>query len=1212
MANYTVFGSGTPPYTQTVYADGSPNITVGNYFYTYGSGTAGWRCRGGRVYLPNDPAINTQSITIMAWVSTTTPLDLATSPLKSVATTTQAAGGWTEVLWDTPFTINSGDLVFIGYAFGAPRQAYYIHAPSPSSTFIRSGDNVDLAFAEANITTTSPTTGRARFRQGTGATGNTSAWYGVDIMVDDGALPEPLAAYGFNELAGTTAQDETSNNRDLTVNSSSNFNVGRIGNGLHQVGGGTSHRILNAASWLETDHRTVMFWGRRGAEGANTWSNTVSLRAAGGQAVYCIYLNDDSNQAFFRIRQSGVDIDITAPEVSIGTWAHYALTYNRQYVRAYIDGVLVSEVAATGPADASDGSLYIYGEDYQQQVIDDLRFFDVALTVSQVQEYMALDIEPPDTTPPSVPANLSGNATYQAVVLNWDDSTDNVGIQNYIVYRNATSGFTPVPGDQVGGPASSAYSETAPVGTWYYRVSARDEAGNESAPCAEIEITTTAAPPPSDFLFPSALPGFTPGADFHDPVAGGMSFGHIAALSSVSEISGARFYAPTAKNGAEVRLFEDTTQVAVKTGVNLSVGWNELLFDTPYVGSPGLDYTISVYIPGPTVDYTTLANAWPGTTISVGPMYTGLLNNGRYGNGSGRPTTSSGAWYGVDMIAPNESQPFDPSFGATVALENAKTGALGAEWTISGAGDTSNLGFARQFSSQPGDTVQFSCHGLGTTIDIFRIGYYDGRGWRKVASITNNATSQPDPLTIPNSNDGVTCSNWSVTASWTVPSDALSGLFVGVYRNSGGNNASYIPFVIRDDNRTADIAYKTSDATWGLAYNYYGTPAAPLTGKSVYGSGGPLGAITTRTHAVSYHRPIVTRAGIPQTYWLACEAPLIRFLERNGYDVKYLSCRDLNADPGVLDNAQIFLSSGHDEYWSQNMRDAVEAFRDAGGHAVFMSGNEVFWRTRFEPDGNTMWCYKDTMQGPGAHVAGTPLDPVSWTGTWKDTRYPGRQPENTITGTDFRMNGVVDYPAPLLQAASYASHPVWRNSALTSGNVTFQGVIGFEADSALPTQPAPSTAVLASHVFNIDGRYADDNGQEYAGNGNLNWGIVSQRYASGAVVVGFGTCQWSWSLDTIHDRGGNYVQPAGQQFTINLLGDLGAQPDTLMAGMTAATPVSLDNYGLIPGTPRSGKVKVWDGAQWNAHPLKVWDGTQWVTRKVSGSSDGTSFTLGKG
>lgn len=1216
MANYTVFGSGTPAYTLTPYTDGSPNITLGNYFYTYGSNVAGWRCRGGRVYIPNSADTLNRSITIMAWVSTTSPVDLSTTPLKSVVTTTPASEGWAEVLWDAPFTISPGDFVFIGYAFDSPREHAYIHAPSPSITFIRSSDNVDLAFAEPTINSLSPATYRARFRIGTAATDDSQAWYGVDIMVDDGegALPTPIAEYGFNETSGTTVADSSGNNRDLTVNSASNLGVGKTGNGLHQVGGGLPNRIINSAAWLETSYRTMMFWGRRGSEGASDWSSTVYMDEPSGiDTAFGISLNNNNNEVRFQARRGSANYPVVVPEVSMGTWAHYAITYDQLKVRAYIDGVFVGEndlALNNGPLNASDGNLYLYGGDYQQQIIDDLRFFDVALSEAQIQEYMNLPIDPPDTEPPSVPANVQATVNYQHVVLNWDDSTDNVEVQNYIVYRSATSGFVPGPGNQEGGPGTSTYQENAPVGTWYYRVAARDEVGNISAASAEIEVVTTQAPVVENYLFPSDL-GWSVGSDFSDTAGSGWSVGVICALSGPSYISGGRFYSPVVKTGAEVRLFANGVQVAVKTGLNLSVGWNELLFDSYYVGASGVDYLISVFLPAPNYTITNLPNAFPGTTITVGPMYSTLLNGSRFGGGSGMPGSASSSWFGVDIIAPNIDSTIDPTFGTTVALENAKQGNLAAEWSIDGAGDVSNLGFARQFSVDSGETVEFSCDGNGVDIDVYRIGYYGGLGWRKVASLTNTATDQPDPDIIPNSNGGVTCSNWSVTATWDVPAEALSGLYVGVYRNLASDNASYIPFIVRNDTRAADVAYKTADSTWGLAYNYYGTPASPFTGKSLYGSGGPLGSIGTRAHAATYHKPIVTREGISQTYWLACEAPLIRFLERNGIEVKYIASKDLDEGVSVLANTNIMVSSGHDEYWSIGMRDNAEAYRDAGGNLLFFSGNEVFWRTRFEPDRNTMWCYKDTASGPASHVPGTPLDPVTWTGTWKDTRFPGREPENLLTGTDFRMNGVNDYAAPLLQTAGYASHPFWRNSALLSGNVTAQGIIGFEADSMLPAQPAPSTAILAAHTLNIDGKYADDNGQEYAGNGDLNWGVISQRYASGAVVVGFGTCQWAWALDPTHDRGGNYVQPALQQATLNLFADLGAAPATIMAGMTLPVPVSLDNYGVIPTTGRSGKVKVWDGADWTAHPLKVWDGTQWVTRPVSGSEDGSTFTLGK-
>lgn len=485
-----------------------------------------------------------------------------------------------------------------------------------------------------------------------------------------------------------------------------------------------------------------------------------------------------------------------------------------------------------------------------------------------------------------------------------------------------------------------------------------------------------------------------------------------------------------------------------------------------------------------------------------------------------------------------------------IAAENALPGEDHTFIDIWEAGSTDNLGFARQISVNVGGVVEFSCHGPGTVIDIYRMGWYGGGGWRKITTIANASTQQPDPVEVPGSNGATTCTAWSTTASWQVPAGATSGYYLAMLRRTNPSNASWIPFIVRDDAAAADIIVKASDSTWGLAYNYYGSPASPLTGKSWYGSGGPMGNVTTRSHFATYHKPIITRAGIPQTYWHNAESPLVRFLERNGFRVKYITSRDLDADPGILAKAPIFISSGHDEYWSQPMRDAALAHRARGGHSLFMSGNELFWRIRYDHANAGAWCFKDTAPGPGTHAAGAPLDPVSWTGTWKDTRWADRQPEWEVTGTDFRLNGVNDYDAVI--SATDMAHPVWAGAPGRDAGVTLTKVIGFEADSVRALRPAASVARLASTSLNIDGKRADDNGQTYENNGALDWGIVAQRYPSGAVSVGFGTVQWAWALHDVHDRHpGTPTSPAAQQMTVNLLQDLGARAHTLMPTLTA-------------------------------------------------------------
>src|SRR5439155_392050 len=96
------------------------------------------------------------------------------------------------------------------------------------------------------------------------------------------------------------------------------------------------------------------------------------------------------------------------------------------------------------------------------------------------------------------------------------------------------------------------------------------------------------------------------------------------------------------------------------------------------------------------------------------------------------------------------------------------------------------------------------------------------------------------------------------------------------------------------------------------------------------------------------------------------EYNMVRWLEREGYDVSYCSSVDTHATPGLLSSHKTFISMGHDEYWSYPMRWNVEAARDRGVNLAFLSANVCYWQVRFESsllDGTpnrTMVCYKST------------------------------------------------------------------------------------------------------------------------------------------------------------------------------------------------------------------------------------------------------------
>lgn len=90
---------------------------------------------------------------------------------------------------------------------------------------------------------------------------------------------------------------------------------------------------------------------------------------------------------------------------------------------------------------------------------------------------------PEDTTPPSIPADLVAVARSGAVELAWSPASDDRGVSGYVIWRDGEAIAT--------SPATSFRDSGArPETTHRYAVSAYDEAANESAPSAEVLVTT--------------------------------------------------------------------------------------------------------------------------------------------------------------------------------------------------------------------------------------------------------------------------------------------------------------------------------------------------------------------------------------------------------------------------------------------------------------------------------------------------------------------------------------------------------------------------------------------------------------------------------------------------------------------------------------------------------------------------------------------------
>jgi hypothetical protein len=506
-----------------------------------------------------------------------------------------------------------------------------------------------------------------------------------------------------------------------------------------------------------------------------------------------------------------------------------------------------------------------------------------------------------------------------------------------------------------------------------------------------------------------------------------------------------------------------------------------------------------------------------------------------------------------------------------VACENEKPGSAPSSWQVNGAGDASIQGYATSMSVNKGGTIRFKVKTTASNyhIDVYRLGYYQGNGARVQASGIRPTASLPQnqPNCLTTAATGlIDCGNWGLSASWTVPATSVSGVYIARLVRDDNGGASQIPFVVRDDAAASDVLVKTSDATW-QAYNRYGgntlysctTPCPP---------GNPAGY--KGAFSVSYNRPF--DGTIPQdtghSYLFYAEYQMIRFIERNGYDASYISQPDVAASPGLLLSHKLIISSAHDEYWSAAERQNIEAARDAGVSQAFFSGNEVFWKTRWQPstaDGTTtqyrtLTTYKDTHFDAAT-------DPTEWTGTWADPRFAdpgdGGLPQNSLTGQFFVVNsGSSNITVP----SAYKDLRLWRNTAVAnlgagqSRTLAPGGqVLGYEWDIDVDNGFRPhgqfqlsSTTVSGVESF-IDYGTATQMGTTQTHH------LTMYRAPSGALVFGAGTVQWAWGLDTTNawanagPPSGASPDPVMQQATVNLFADMGVQPTTLMSGLTAVS-----------------------------------------------------------
>jgi len=234
-------------------------------------------------------------------------------------------------------------------------------------------------------------------------------------------------------------------------------------------------------------------------------------------------------------------------------------------------------------------------------------------------------------------------------------------------------------------------------------------------------------------------------------------------------------------------------------------------------------------------------------------------------------------------------------------------------------------------------------------IDLYRMGFYGGLGGRHLARLGPfQGAAQPEPAIGP---ERVRDCRWPPAAEIAIPDDPTdwpSGVYLGKLTALASGLQSYVVFIVRDD-RPCDVLFQSSDNTWA-AYNRWPSWFSLYdNGEKVWYWGPDVRVSWNRPYG-KYCQIIDAPLSQGSGEFLLWELPAAFWLEQQGCDVSYIGNADTHTDREGLLRAKLWLSVGHDEYWTLDMYHNVMAARDAGVNLAFLSGNACYGVVDYHPD----------------------------------------------------------------------------------------------------------------------------------------------------------------------------------------------------------------------------------------------------------------------
>jgi glucose/arabinose dehydrogenase len=251
------------------------------------------------------------------------------------------------------------------------------------------GDSTSATTAAAAHTYTADGTYLARLTVSDGAGSTASSPITITVGTGGGQAPGLVAAYSFNEGAGSVLNDVSAHGNNGAIANGS-WTTGKNGNALSFNGTSSMVTIPDSAALDFTTSFSIEAWVNPSASG--NWA-TVAFKERPGGMLYSLYANNGTNHSLGQVYLNGGEQNAgSSSGVPLNTWTHLSSTYDGSSLRLYVNGVLTSTTPIAGSLAATSDPLRIGGNsiwaEFFRGRIDDVRLYNRTLGASEIQHDM--------------------------------------------------------------------------------------------------------------------------------------------------------------------------------------------------------------------------------------------------------------------------------------------------------------------------------------------------------------------------------------------------------------------------------------------------------------------------------------------------------------------------------------------------------------------------------------------------------------------------------------------------------------------------------------------------------------------------------------------------------------------------------------------------------------------------------------------------------